>query len=244
MTKKKYQCYSPELKGHALRPASDDGVTDIKVREIMTSILRLSIVVIVVGCLVACETNEPTQTTSVNRVLMAPNIKNAPYSRLLVVGATPRRETSRMIEEGLIKELASMKVEAHSFVRESPSTEATEDAIFELVNEKNIDGVIVVSAKFEGIEITTRDERVDLEAEVRGGGLMDYFRYDYKEITQPSYSEYAVDVFLVSDFYDVESQNRIYSVESSTAHGETTYQVVIDESKAIVARLRKDRLIR
>ncbi len=28
MTKKKYQHYSPEFKGHALRRASEDGVTD------------------------------------------------------------------------------------------------------------------------------------------------------------------------------------------------------------------------
>jgi len=210
----------------------------------MSSILRLLIVVIVVGFFVACAPNEPIQTTSVNRVLIAPEIKNAPYSRLLIVGATPSRETSRMIEEGMIRELASMKVEVHSFVKESPSTTATEDAISELVNENDIDGVIVVSTKYEGVEIKTRDERVDVDAAVRGGNLMDYFRYDYEETTQPSYSEYAVDLILVSDFYDVESQDHIYSVESSTAHGETTFQVIIDESKAIVARLKKDRLIR
>lgn len=210
----------------------------------MRSILQLSIVVIVVVCLVACETNMPRQVTTVHRVLMAPNIKNAPYSKLLVIGATPSRESSRMIEEGLIQELASMRVEAHSFVKESSSTEATEEAVLDLVNEKDIDGVIVVSEKFERIEVAKRDERVDLDAEVRSGGLLDYFRYDYKEITQPGYSEYAVDVILVTDFYDVESQDRIYSVESGTAHGETTYQIVIDESKAIAARLKKDRLIR
>jgi len=210
----------------------------------MKSILRLSIVAIILGCFFACETNKPIQETSVDRVFKAPIVKNAPYSKLLVIGATPSRETSRMIEEGLILELASMTVEAHSFVKESSSTEATEDAVLEIVNEKNIDGVIVVSLKFEGAEIMTRDERVDLDADVRGGSLLDYFRYDYREITRPSYSEYSVDVILVSDFYDVESQDRIYSVESSTAHGETTHKIVMDESKAIVARLRKDRLIR
>ena len=210
----------------------------------MRSILRLSFVIIVVGCFVACETNRPRQATSVDRVLMAPNVKNAPYSNLLVVGATPSRETSRMIEESLAQELASKGVEAHSFVKESPSTKATEDAIRELVNEKKIDGVIVVSAKQAGVEIARHEERVDLDAEVRGGGLLDYFRYDYREITEPSYSDYTVNVILVSDFYDVESQDRIYSVESSTAHGETSYEIFIDESKAIVARLKKDRLIR
>ena len=187
----------------------------------------------------------PRQATSVDRVLMAPNVKNAPYSNLLVIGVTPSRESSRMIEAGLTQELASKTVEAHSFVKESSSTEPTEEAVLELVSEKNIDGVIVVSARLEGAEILRQDERVDLDAEVRGGGgLLNYFRYDYREITRPSYSEYAVDVILVSDFYDVESQDRIYSVESSTAHGETTYEIVIDESKAIVARLKKDRLIR
>lgn len=209
----------------------------------MRSTLRLSFVVFVVGCLVACETSKPRQETTVDRVFMAPNVENAPYSNLLVIGVTPSRESSRMIEEGLTQELASRGVEAHSFVKESLSTEATESAILELVNEKNIDGVIVVSATQQGTEIVTRDERVDLAAEVRGGGLLDYFRYDYKEITQPSYSEYTVTVILVSDFYDVESQDRIYSVESSTAHGETTFEIVIDESEAIVARLKKDGLI-
>lgn len=210
----------------------------------MRSVLRLSIVIIVVGSLVACETNRPRQATTIDRVLMAPIVKNAPYSNLLIVGATPSRETSRMIEEALTQELTSKRVDAHSFVKESSSTEASEDAILELVNEKNIDGVIVVSVKQEGAEIIRQNERVDLDAEVRGGGLLDYFRYDYRETTQPGYSEYAIDVILVSDFYDVESQERIYSLESSTAHGETTYDIVIEESKAIVTRLKKDRLIR
>jgi hypothetical protein len=31
MTKKKYRCYSPEFKRHALKRACEDGVTDIEV---------------------------------------------------------------------------------------------------------------------------------------------------------------------------------------------------------------------
>ena len=210
----------------------------------MKSLLHLLIVVIVVGCFAACETSKPVPATTVDRVFKDPNIKNAPYSKVLVIGATPSRETSRMIEQGMLQELARVGVEAHSFVKESASTEATEEAVLEVVNEKGVDGVIVVSLRLAGGEITTRDERVDIDADVRGGGLLDYFRYDYKETTRPGYSEYTVDVVLKTDFYDVKSEKRIYSVESSTAHGETTYEIVSDESKAIVARLGKDRLIR
>ena len=209
----------------------------------MKSIVQLSIVVVVIGCLAACETSKPVPATTVDRVFKDPNVENAPYTNLLVIGATPSRETTRMIEQGILQELTRVGVEAHSFVKESSSTEATEQAVLEIVNQENVDGVIIISLRLAGGEITTHDERVDVDADVRGGGLLDYFRYDYKETTRPSYSEYTVDVVLKSDFYDVESEKRIYSVESSTAHGETTYEIVSDESKAIVARLKKDRLI-
>ena len=43
---------------------------------------------------------------------------------------------------------------------------------------------------------------------------------------------------------DVESMKRVYSVESSTAHGATNYEIIMAESRAIVSRLKKDRLIR
>jgi transposase-like protein len=36
MTKKKYRCYSPEFKRHALKRASDDGATDKAVEKPLT----------------------------------------------------------------------------------------------------------------------------------------------------------------------------------------------------------------
>jgi len=205
-----------------------------------TSALLLFPLTLLIG---ACDTT-PATTTSVDRVLMLPTIANAPYSNVLVVGATPSRETDRNIEEGLMRELRSHDVNAHSFVRESASTVPSEEAIAEFITDKGVDGVIVVSAKFEGIEERRHDEQVDIQADVRGGGLLDYFRYDYKETKSPAYSDVTIDVVFVSDFYDAETNKRVYSMESSSAHGQTDYQIIIAESKAIVRRLRKDGLIR
>lgn len=193
--------------------------------------------------LVACDTT-PATSASVDRVLMLPTVDNAPYSNVLVVGATPSRETDRNIEEGLTRELRLHDVQAHSFVRESSSNVPSEEAIAQFVDDEGVDGVIVVSAKFEGIELTTHDEQVDIQADVRGGGLLDYFRYDYKETKSPAYSDVTLDVVFVSDLYDTETDRRVYSVESSSAHGQTDYQIIIAESKAIVRRLVKDGLIR
>ncbi len=194
--------------------------------------------------LVAACQSTPAPETTVNRVLLAPDLPNAPYRKIVIVGATPDRETDRMIEEGLRQSLGRRDVEAISFVRRSSSTRPSEDAVRALVEETGADAVLVVSGRLEGVEIERRDERVEVEPQVRGGNLIDFFRYDYKEITSPAYQDVAVDVRFVSDLYDVVSESRVYSVESATARGLSGYDVIVGEARAIVQRLAKDGLIR
>ena len=193
--------------------------------------------------LVACETS-PVATTTVDRVLMSPDIENAPYSNILIVGAMPTRDNDRLVEEGLTQELRARKIEAHSFVKESAAKRPSEDDVYALVIQEEVDAVIVVTARFAGAELRKRDEQVDVQAQARRGGLLDFFRYDYKEVTQRGYEDVSLSVRLVSDFYDARTRKRIYSLESSTAHGQTSYEIVKAESKAIVTRLRKDGLIK
>lgn len=191
----------------------------------------------------ACETT-PAPETTVNRVLMAPSLPNAPYETILIVGATPDRESDRMIEEGLREELGKRRVQPVSFVRRSSAMRPSGDAISTLVKETGADAVLVVSGRLDKVEIERRGERVDVQPQVRGGSLLDFFRYDYEETISPAYEGVAVDVRFVSDLYDVETGRRVYSVESATTRGLTSYDVVIGEARAIVRRLAKDGLIR
>lgn len=194
--------------------------------------------------LAACET-QPVAKTSVDRVRMAPNVKNAPYSNIVVVGIASTREGSRTIEVGITEALAKRKIESHSFVRESDSTTADEASVLELVEKTGANAVIVVSPKIVGADLTTRAEQTQVDPRVRAGSLLGFFRYDYtEEIKRGSYSDYTIDVVLITDVYDVELRDRVYSVESSTAHGQTDYTLINAEAKTIVARLRKDGVIR
>ncbi len=190
----------------------------------------------------ACE-SAPPQKTTVDRVLIAPKLDNAPYRHILVVGATPTRELDRMIEEGMTLRLKERGVQTVSFVRSSSATRPSEEAVYTLVKEKDVDGVIVMTTRFVGGEVRKRDEQVDLERDVRGGTLLNYFRYDYKRDSRPSYADSTLNVRIASDFYDAKTQKRIYAVESSTVYGKTDYEIVMAESRAIVARMKKDGLI-
>jgi len=159
----------------------------------------------------------------------------------------PSRDTARNIELGITGELKAANVEAHSFVRESSSTEATEAAIQEFIDDVGIDAVIVVSANLTGAALTERSEQVDIQAVTQGGSLLGFFRSDYKDVTRPNQAEtsdYTINVALVTDFYDVKSDKRVYTIETSTMHGQTRYQIIMAESKVIVGRLKADGLIR
>lgn len=205
--------------------------------------LFFPVLVILVVSLGACQRTIP-QSTSVDRVFKAPNIESAPYENLLIVGVMPSRETARNIETALLQHLKEEDVQAHSFVRESNSTEATEEAIRELVERTGVTGVIVVSGRLSGAELEKRSDQISIDKEVRGGGLFDYFRYEYKESKPSSYSDYTMNVVFVSDLYDVASEKKVYSVESSTVHGHTGFEILMAEGEAIVDRLKTDDLIR
>jgi len=183
----------------------------------------------------------------VDRVLGATDIVNAPYTNILVVAAVGSRDSARNIELGITGELKAVNVEAHSFVRESSSTEPTEAAIQEFIDDVGINGVIVVSANLTGAALTQREEQVDIQVVPQGGSLVGFFRSDYKDVKRPiqaESSDYTINVALVSDFYDVKSDKRVYSIESSTTHGQTRYDIIMEQAEAIVSRLKADGLIR
>lgn len=174
--------------------------------------LRVSCLVLITLLAAACQSSGPTQTTTVDRVLRATDIANAPYTNILVVAAVGSRDSARNIELGITGELKAADVEAHSFVRESSSTEPTEAAIKEFIDDVGVNAVIIVSANLMGAALTQREEQVDIQVIPQGGSLLGFFRSDYKDVKRPIQAEtadYTINVALVSDLYDVRSDKRV-----------------------------------
>jgi hypothetical protein len=191
----------------------------------------------------ACDST-PVARTSVDRAAVAPDLPNAPYGNVLIIGAMESRETARWVEEGIGKELETHGTEAHAFVKESTATAPTAAAVEALIEKHGIDGVIVVSYRHVGGEIAEHGEQVDLDLEAEAAGLLGRFDEDKADIERPAYRELSLDVVLVSDFYDADSEKRVYTVRTTTAHAQTNLEIIEAESEAIVERLRTDGLIR
>lgn len=193
--------------------------------------------------LAACN-SQPVARTTVDRVLKAPDVPNAPYSNLVLVGVAPSRDLARQLEQGLREVLRDRGVEVHSFVSESTAKEATPEAVKALVDTTGAGGVLMITGRPTGGDIEEHEEIVDVEARSIGGNLVNFFRYDYKEFTEPTYTDVTLDVVLVSLLFDAASNSRVHSVEAHTSDGESSYQIIMAQSKAIAARLAKDGMIR
>ena len=196
------------------------------------------VVAIATGC------TGPAAHTHVDRVARAKELPNAPYERILIVGTAARASSAREFEEVLAKELSNDRTYAFGYHRAASRADVKEDVIRSIAELQNADAILVVTARLVNADRKVTGERTDVQARVKGGGLVDYFRYDYKEYTSPPSADYRVNVQVQTDMFDVASDRRIYTVESRTEFAETTSEIILGEAKELAKRLRKDKLVR
>ena len=198
--------------------------------------------VLVMAFAAAC--TGPTAQTYVDRVARAKELPNAPYSRVLIVGVAARASSAREFEEVLAKELSNDRTYAFGYHRAASRADVKQDVVRSIAESQNADAIIVVTSRLVNADQVVKEERTDVQARVKGGGLVDFFRYDYKENTLPPSANYRVNVQVQSDMFDVASDQRIYTVESRTDFAETSSEIIISEARELAKRLRKDRLVR
>lgn len=206
---------------------------------------RVSTLVLMVSAaalLVACVT--PIAQTSVDRAAKAKSVPNAPYSKVMIVGIAQQGTRGREFEEQLVQELSNKRTYAFGYRRAASRADVKQEVVEDLLQAQGADAVIFVSARFTSVSTEERGERVDVEAQVRGGGLVDFFRYDYKEYTRPPDSTMRMSLQFVTNLFDVEDDRRVYTLESTTGSAESSSEIIMSEAAEIATRLRKDKMVR
>jgi len=191
---------------------------------------------------VACVT--PIAQTSVDRAAKAKSVPNAPYSKVMIVGIAQQGTRGREFEEQLVKELGNKRTYAFGYRRAASRADVKQEVVEELLQAQGADAVIFVTARFTSVTTEVQGERVDVESVVRGGGLVDFFRYDYQDYTRPSESTMVMELQFVTNLIDVKDDRRVYTLESTTGSAESSSEVIMSEAAEIAARLRKDQMVR
>ncbi len=202
----------------------------------------IAAILMIAATVVACAGK--TSQTYVDRVARAKELPNAPYKRVLIVATAARASSAREFEEVLAKDLTNKHTYAFGYHRAASRADVKEEVVRSLVELQNADAVLVVTARLVNAEREVTKERTDVQAEVKGGGLVDFFRYDYQEYTSPPSADYRVNVQVQTDMFDVASDQRIYTVESRTEFAETSSEIILAEARELASRMRKDKLVR
>lgn len=201
-----------------------------------------AVLLLLAATVAACAGKTPH--THVDRVARAPELPNAPYRRVLIVGTAVRAAAAREFEEALAKELSNEHTYAFGYHRAASRADVKEDVVRSIAELQNADAILVVTSRLVNAEREVSEERTDVEAKVKGGGLVDFFRYDYKEYTTPPSADYRVNIQMQTDMFDVVTEQRIYTVESRTEFAQTTSEIILGEASELARRLRKDNLVR
>jgi hypothetical protein len=192
--------------------------------------------------LTACVT--PIAQTSVDRAAKAKSLPNAPFSNVMVVGIADQGTRGREFEEELVKALGNRNTTAFGYRRAASRADVKEEVVTELVRARGADAVVVVAARFGNIISEEQGERVDVESQVRGGGLVDFFRYEYQDLTKPPDTTMRMQLQFFTNVFDVEEDRRVYTLESTTGLAESSSEIILSQAGEIAKRLRKDRMVR
>ena len=203
---------------------------------------RVAAVLMAAAAVVACA--GPSSQTYVDRVARAKELPNAPYKRVLIVATAPRATTAREFEEVLAKELTNKNTYAFGYRRAASRADVSEDVVRKLAAEQGADAILFVTGSLVSAQREVTSSRTELQSQVKGGGLVDFFRYDYKEAKTPAKMDYRVNVQFTTDVFDASTEQRIYTVESRTEFAETTSEIIVKEAQELAKRMRKDKIVR
>lgn len=167
-----------------------------------------------------------------------------PYQQLLAVGIASDEEQRRELEDLLVETLTGEGIAAvagHTLT--GPSTVLLQDEIDAAAAASGSDGILVAHIASTRASAEVEPGRVDIKSVCRGGNPVDLFLYEHEELREPDSVAVAYEIVIVTNLYDVRTQSRIWTVQSTCFEKADFEEVLADEARAIARQLRRDELV-
>jgi len=172
-----------------------------------------------------------------------------PEHRLGDLGLQPDRcmcahSDQQLFENAIVTRLKQEQVEAiPSYTMLDTSEGVVQDKINEVGDRVEADGILIVHIASLDTTMDTVKGRENLKTTCRGGDPVDFFLYDHEFIKEPDSVKVAHTVAVISNLYDGDSHERVWSIQSTCFEKASMPEVVREEAIAITRQLRLDELI-
>ena len=182
--------------------------------------------------------------TAVVKLYEDPAQPSKTYKRLLVVDVASDHSDQNLFESAIVTRRKQEQVEAiPSYTLLDTSDGVTQDRINEVGVQVDADGILVVHIASLDTRTDTVTGREELKMNCRGGDPVDFFLYDHEFINEPDSVRVARTVAVISNLYDGESHERVWSIQSTCFEKASMSEALREEAIAIARQLRFDELI-
>ena len=200
---------------------------------------NIGLATLVCGLIGAC-----APETAVVKLYEDPEQQSKTYKRLLIVDVASNHSDQQLFENAIVTRLKQEQVEAiPSYTMLDTSEGVTQDKINEVGDRVEADGILIVHIASLDTTMDTVKGRENLKTTCRGGDPVDFFLYDHEFIKEPDSVKVAHTVAVISNLYDGDSHERVWSIQSTCFEKASMPEVVREEAIAITRQLRLDELI-
>ncbi len=202
----------------------------------MTFRIRIAALFAALALAAGCAT---TQTSS---EFLADDVGS--FSNLLIVGQAGNYNTRAEFERLVVSEIRSQGGSATAYhVAVGGNVPISRDSIRQAVQNRNIDAVVLTRVINSDTDAQLRTGSTETLASRRDNGLIDLFRYDYREVTGPSDLDLEISVTIVTEVYDVGDEALVWAAKSSVAPVETMAELINSAVNSVAGSLSRDNLI-
>ena len=175
--------------------------------------------------LVACATS--SQVTETYRV---DDLAGTRFEQVLVVGIASTSSSRRRFEDAVVTQLGGRALASHQEI-----DEISRDSVVAAAARKGVDGVLVTRLKDAQTRAKSQGGRTDVQVRRKDERMVDFFRYDYVDYTDPESLTLLTTAVVTTDLYRVSDEALVFAFES-TATDKKTLEDLVDELSRAVAR--------
>ncbi len=198
--------------------------------------IRHILVTAVLLGLVACAT-----TGQVTETYRATDLAGIRFEQILVVGIASKSSSRRRFEDALVAQLGERAIASRREIERTD--DISRESVVAAAARTGADAVLVTRLKDAQTRAKSRGGRTDVQARRKDERLVDFFRYDYVDYTDPESLTLLTTAVITTDLYRVSDEARVYAFESSAADAKTIEELVDALSRTVASSVRRSGLL-
>jgi len=183
-------------------------------------------------------------SSSITKVYENPEFSGLSYQNILVAASTEIYENRATYERAMSSRLVAAGVGAAPLHQIGGGNRPVDrDVILEVVRAGDFDAVLYTHTIGSTANISKSAGQTTVDANRKSDRVVNLFRYDYEESTDPDYVSLATSAILITELYAVSTETKVWEAQSDLAERDSVALLIDDAVSLLMGALKRDKLL-